>query len=304
MRERRLRLSKIGNVGLWAALLLGLLVVGGSNVSRYVIGWLHGQESYKLAFRDIEIDPAPPKWIKSGRVGLLEEARLGGGHLPKVSMAELDLDDLIKDFKRLPWISGAVRATKSYPNKVVISLQYREPVARIRIENSSYFVDADSVVLPENDIDVEKAGWLLDIRAQPPHETPKDGITWPGDMAPPKGDPKDPKVTAQTRVALGAKIAGFLKRKSAEFDGESRPPYLPLRILADQPSLLFVQLGNGTYVLWTPLNNDSAIDEAVNERKWNWLLEQAKREGGLALKSPQYLDLSGDSPIISQFGIK
>ena len=293
---RKLALSRVGRAGIMAAVVLGLLVVGGSSLSQTLVRWLHGNKVYQLAFQDIQLIPEPPKWIKPGRVGLLEQVRESRDHLKLFSMAELNLANLRTDFSRNPWVARVGVATKDFPNKVAVHLDYFEPVAWIRAEKMTYVVDPNAIVLPEDDIDLDAAGPLITIVAVKPREVPKPGLVWPGDELKDRTSPGE----SQARVVLAAKVAGFIKHRLVEVGAESEF-VVPKFIFANNEQGLFVQLKDDTLVFWGRFKDSEAPGEPSDSEKWDRLLTKAKADGGLKPKERGYLDFFKDSVRFMKF---
>src|SRR4051812_38455292 len=91
------RRPAVSRLGLAAALTVGavgLLGYGGSQVVRLLVAWLHRRPEYQLPCRQIVLDPPPPPWIRTGRLGLLERVRLQARWPEPLPVLELDPEDL------------------------------------------------------------------------------------------------------------------------------------------------------------------------------------------------------------------
>ena len=115
---RRVAAGRLGRTLLVLAAVAGLVVIGGSSVSRTVVAWLHRRPEYRIKFSEIALDPPPPPWIKGGGEALLESVRAGRKHLESLSILDLDLDHLLTDVRRNPWVARVERAEKSYSNRL------------------------------------------------------------------------------------------------------------------------------------------------------------------------------------------
>jgi hypothetical protein len=281
---RRLALSKIGPAGVIADVVLGLLVVGGSNLSQRLVAWLHGQAPYQLAFQDIELIPEPPKWLKPGRAGLLEQVRGDRDAFKLFSMADLDLDKLMTDFRRNPWIERVDRAIKTFPNRVAVSLTYFEPVAVVRYDRARFAINRSAIVLPIGEIDSEYADSLIDIIAPKPHEAPRPGVEWPE-----ASDPNDKE--SGSRVALAARIAGDFHDREVKRNGQPAD-FVPRSIVVQEADGIWVQMEDETFVFWGRYSQSGKSDEPSDAQKWEWL--EARGRGGWGLKSPAYLSFDRD----------
>ncbi len=284
---RRPAVNRIGRALLAVAAVVGLVVVGGSSLSRSVVAWLHRQQDYRVRFADIVLDPPPPPWIEGGRPALLESVRDGRGHLETVSILDLDLDRLLTDVRRNPWVARADRAEKSYPNRVAVSLAYREPVALVRTATGPPIpVDREGVALPLDGLDESKAGPLATIEDEPSSTPPGPGLAWPGD------DPRA-RVSPHTRVVRGARLAGHLKDALRGVGPRDWRPESIL-ILVDEPKHtgFWVEF-DGTLVLWGRFAALDAPGDPSDAEKWRTLAAKAKADGGLKRLGPdEYLDAS------------
>ncbi len=282
---RRLAISKVGRAVVASAVVIGLLVVGGSNVWRSMETWLHRQTVHRLDFGAIELDPPPPGWIKGGRAALLEQVRADRAHLKSVSMLELSLDALLTDFRRNPWISRAEGAARDYPNRVRVRLAYREPVASVRTEHrGTWIVDREAVVLPADEVDTARAGRLVTIVARDPAGEPVAGLVWPGDPA----EMAPARPGAPSPLLLAANLAGFLKDRSRDRADSANPPVPEFVVFArDEPRSirgLYVVLEGGTHVYWSGLADLDDPSAPGDTEKWRRLVDRAGRDGGLRVR--------------------
>ncbi len=265
---------------------VGLAVAGGSSVSRTVVAWLHRRPEYRVRFDDIGLDPAPPPWIKGGRAALLDAIRDDRRHLESFSILDLDLDRLLTDVRRNPWVARADRASKSYPDKITVALAYREPVALVQSGTGPAVpVDRDGVALPLEGLDLAKAGRLVTIEAEPPATSPTPGLAWPG-----RDDDRPDRPGPRARVLRAARLAGYLKAYlQAIKPGEWSPG--SVRILVHEPNVgLWVEFDR-TLVLWGRYATLGGPGEPSDDEKWRGLIAVAQAEGGLEpLKADEYLD--------------
>jgi hypothetical protein len=285
---RRLVVSRLGRAILGLAVLTVLLIVVGSSLSRNVVGWLHGQEVYRVEFKDIELVPAPPGWIKGGREELLEEVRGGRDDLESFSMLDLKLDALLTDFRRNPWIARADRATTANPKRVTVYLEYREPVAVVQIVQSDqrkrYPIDRGGIVLPGESLDLDHSGDLTKILVSIPLGEPRPGIEWPGEAA-----------EGRSRVILAARLAGFFKERLAEEVSVSQD-LKPVKIFANDPNLtgLVVELADRTFVLWTRFHSKQSGDEPTDTEKWDRLKSWSQERKPVIDRLHEYLEFTRD----------
>jgi hypothetical protein len=281
---RKLAVSRIGRAILGLAVLTSLLIVVGSSLSRNLVPWLHGQDFYRVEFKDIELVPAPPAWIRGGRAELLEEVRGGRDDLESFSILDLKLDALLTDFRRNPWIARADRATSTNPKRVTVYLEYREPVAVVLTEGrKSYPIDRGGIVLPGESLDPDHSGNLTKILASVPLGEPRSGIEWPGEAE------------VRSRMILAARLAGFFRERAAE-EASISPDARPVKIFANDPEStgLLVQLADHTYVLWTRFHSKHPGDGPTDAEKWDRLKAWSVERKPAVHALEEYLEFTRD----------
>ena len=162
---RRLSLGKLAAGVVVAAAAVGLVAAGGSRAVQSAVTWLHAQERYRLRFDEIRLDPEPGPWIKGGAPALLRRVRERAKRPETMSLLDLDLKALGRDFAReSPWVMSVDRIEPAYPSRLTMRMRYRRPVGRLPIGAGAVALDRDGVVLPDEEIDFEAAGPLIELR--------------------------------------------------------------------------------------------------------------------------------------------
>lgn len=270
-------------VGRLVAILAGLVgvaalvVSGGTRALQAAMTWLHHQPAYLLAFRDIEVrSPGGgplPTWLRTGRVGLLERARLGGAYPETISVPDLDLERFATTMTReSPWARAVERVQRVGRNRVVVEVEVREPVAVIQLgdaRNSMLIaLDRDGVVLPDEDLDREAAGPLILLAGMAPRTLP-DGVkeSRPGRRL----QLADNVGGAPAEVLLEAtRLAGFFREVGAH-RGRPQAPCQITVIQEDARGALWAQTADRAMLLWRPAASGAA-DLASNREKWEVLV--------------------------------
>ena len=98
--------------------------------------WLHGRQQYKVEFREIVLDPPAPAWYRWGSKGFLDRVRAAARSPRRMPALDLDLRKLVLTFQRYSWVKQVGGARLTHPNRLVVRLTYREPVARLRCRES------------------------------------------------------------------------------------------------------------------------------------------------------------------------
>ena len=119
---------------------------------------LSQRDEYLLAATDIEITQ-PPHWVPHNLVAQIVE----NANLPaRLSLLDKNLVvEIAEAFQLNPWIEEVVSVSKSYPARVVVVLNYRQPVAMVEVRQGKYPIDRHGVLLPPQDFSV------ADTRAYP-----------------------------------------------------------------------------------------------------------------------------------------
>lgn len=113
---------------------------------------LRNESQYRLATSDIEISP-PPHWVPHD---LAEQATRRAGLPAELSLLDPEVTRRVAAaFEQHPWVKGKVRVTTSVPARMNVSLEYREPVAMVRVtqggKSGLFPIDADGTLLPSAD---------------------------------------------------------------------------------------------------------------------------------------------------------
>jgi hypothetical protein len=149
------RLRRLGPWVLGLLLVLALLVLGALRPFRE---WVHSQPVYHWTLDDVEFDPEPPPWIRGGRAGLLAQVRGNLERFEGTSVLDLDLEAVTRAFKHLVWVERVRQVRRTPPNRLVVTLEYRTPVASARFEARSpsttrpvprgFVFDPSAILLP------------------------------------------------------------------------------------------------------------------------------------------------------------
>jgi len=113
---------------------------------------LGNDRQYWLATSKIEIPP-PPDWVPHDLAAQVAQ-RAG---LPKeLSLLDPDVARRVAlAFEQHPWVKGKVRVSTSVPARMRVDLEYREPVAMVRVGQAGkvglFPIDADGTLLPSAD---------------------------------------------------------------------------------------------------------------------------------------------------------
>jgi hypothetical protein len=284
---RRPAVSRLGLAAALAVVAVGLLGYGGSQAVGLLVAWLHRRPEYQLPWRQIVLDPAPPPWIRTGRLGLLERVRRQARWPEPLSVLDLDPADLARDFRNgSPWVVQVRRVERSYPNRLAVRLAYREPVAEARFGRAVYVVDGDAVFLPAEELDREAAGPLVRLLGLGPPEDGRPGLYW--------GHPAEPDPDA----AAAARLAAFLKERAWKAE-TARPPPRPIAIRRREPDGALCILGaDRVWICWGEAPGGEAPGRPSAAEKWEMLRAWARRPGPAAVADPDFLDFTREGVVV------
>jgi hypothetical protein len=266
-----------------AVVVLGLLgavvlaVVLGATLWNHGVAYVNGQPQFQLAYSQIELDPSIPPWFKGHREAFLERVWAGTAEPRTLSALDFDGDRLLKLFRRNPWVKRAVKVVHEYPNKVVVFLEFRSPVALARLPDGSKIpLDREGVILPLEDIDLEAAGPLvwLDRFNAPSGLSP--GEVWAS------ADPQSGVDRPDDRLIAAAQLADFLKASLGDLGGVLSPP-LFVHVLRWDDEGSYVQLscvdslGDKLMVCWDDPSASREVRKLSPSRKWAMLCDWIRK---------------------------
>ena len=247
--------------------------------------FVQSQTDYRLSFRKITLDPPPPRWFRGGSDGFLDRVEFHSKHASEFSTLDLDLAKLRSAFELNPLVKKVSRVHREYPNRIVVKLEYHEPVAVAKfLDRSEYLLDRDGDILPRENINMEWARPLIELYDFSPPFNPQDGHRWYG------RDPKSNVLTPDKAVTDATRLAGFLRDKILATGGSHSLLYVDIHRNTWSPSGLFVQVGSNLMFRWENTTPDDPDAVPSEEARWTMLLDWVKRHPPLA-ESPTYEDL-------------
>lgn len=256
-----------------ACLVLVAVGVLGWLATRFAVSWLNTRDDRICKFADIELDPPPKPWMKSGSRWLLERVQERFGGDAELPMLGVDLERLRDAFRVCPWVEDVRAIERKFPNRLIVRLRYREPVAFIRLNATTIYLDKDGVVLPEGDIDPTREVLLRLVFLEPLDAIPGLPLQARLTIA---GLSREP-LSAQ-RIQEATHLARFLKPK--------RDPSSPtstrfaIQYLAPLGShRLCLYVGEGIWVNWGESPGSEPEGTPTAEEKWVMLGDWINRHG-------------------------
>ncbi|SIO02535.1 POTRA domain-containing protein, FtsQ-type [Singulisphaera sp. GP187] len=269
---RRLSRPRIVLAILATAGLLYAFSLAGLHGLRSLRTFVHKQDEYQLAFSAIVLEPPPPGWYRGGSKPFLERVLKESGLPERFSLLDLDTEKLKLAFQRDGWVRKAV-VTRHNPNRVVVHLDYREPVALVSVEHSkTELIDQDAVILNKDDVILNVAATVqLERVNQPPPFKRNTGESWKKASGPNRDLP-----VVDEGVLAGAKLASFLRSMQRDHLIK-RGPNLFQAVVVDLESRLWVQSGANLLVLWGMPPNEERPGELSYSEKWQVLSDWIKQ---------------------------
>ncbi len=272
--------DSLGRLGLWVlASIVALLLVLVAIVSggRALVRWLHERPAYQLRFDEITLEPSPPSWFMRGRAGFLDGLRSNAKRPESLSVLDVDLAKLRDDFRHYAWVKKVKRVERTVPNRIVVRLDYREPVARWE-RDPRIVIDGDGVILPDEDIAPEAAGRLILLASvdQPPFDS-KPGEPWK------MGNAALDLALPDERVMAAARLADFLRVRQAE------EPIPGLRVEKIHPMTqhgLSIEFDDQWIVFWKNPPGSEGPVELTASKKWEMLRGHVRSHKTLGVSDP------------------
>ncbi|WP_406700781.1 FtsQ-type POTRA domain-containing protein [Singulisphaera sp. Ch08] len=253
--------------------LLYVLSLAGIHGLRSLRTFVHKQDEYQLSFSEVVLDPPPPDWYKGGSKHFLERVRKESGEPDRFSLLDLDTEKLRLAFRRDGWVRKAV-VTRHNPNRVVVHLVYREPVALVEVDHSkNELIDQDAVILNQDDVNLNAAPTVQLARNKPrlPPFDRQVGEAWKRAS----GTNKLPAVDES--VQAGAKLASFLSSMQRD-ELLKRSPNLFNAVVVESATKLWVQSGVNLLVFWGMPPNEELPGELPAAEKWRVLSRWIKQD--------------------------
>lgn len=274
--------------------IIALISLGGARLRKSLEASVNDRPEYQFAFADIELEPAPPNWIKLGKEGLLERVRVAAKRPKTASILTTDPEGLRRDFQlHSPWIEEVERVELKYPKRVIVRPKYREPAAVASIKvNVPIYLDSNGVILPTDELNLGASGVLPPIYGLENPSSTAPGVVWS------KRAERDDYARPNPRAVAAARLAKFLKDRQNPPLGSGRKPRRVEFIHAQYPAGLFVQLTGKIMVLWGDAPGSERPGTPSGEKKWAILRDWIEHDGPETLRPGDYVEFSAQSILV------
>jgi len=250
---------------------VGMVIV--NEVWRYITNL----EEFRISPQAVKIDLPP--WAKPE---LEREIRKGIAMRGQYSIFQPGLAARIaQEYEKSPWITRVVSARKELPNRIVMEIILRKPIARVMAGGKTYLIDKDCVLLPEELFRwKEEEGTLPLVRVSDDTYPCTPGREW-----------RDESVRAGIGLISFLKTYGLIKKlriATVDINNTGRPHE---RGLCE----IYLTNANGTIIKWGRFSNELRPGEVPNEVKLQNLLTAVKYRG-YDLAGLEYVDVRWDNP--------
>jgi hypothetical protein len=207
------------------------------------------------------------------------------------SALDVDLGELRREFRLYSWVKHVGQVERKPPNRIIVPLDYRTPVARAPLPGKAGLVllDVDGVILPADDVDPDAVGrTILLSRFEPPFEL-RPGRVWSSS----EGRPDE-------RVLGAVKLAAFLQSALARGKEPVVPSLQPKAIypIANVKDGLWLVNRESTLVLWGAPPGAEGPGNLSAEEKWAMLLRWLPNRPKVPVLSPSYLSFAKEGVVI------
>lgn len=287
---RRLAPRRLAVSLLVVVLVAGGLGLGGYRAVRTVAAWFRNRPEWSARFDAITLDPPPPSWIRVGGPALLERIRQASGRPETLPVQGIDLSELAQDFSRhSPWIRAVQGIDRVYPNRLIVRLEYRRPVAFVRTRSGMIVIDRDGVVLPYEELSDPTCGTLIEVALASGDTSQAKGTA--GLLLRFSQGPEESAADSRPAV-YAAGLAAFLLAQR-ETPPATRVP--TVRAVQLKGRSVWVELDGPCQVLWSAhWDQPGEPSDAV---RWKTLREWFDRNPASSLKYPEYLVLERDRAV-------
>lgn len=271
-----------------AVVVLGLSLLVVSGLPGRVRAWVHDRPEYDWSVAQIALDPAPPSWLRVGERGVLSAVAEQLQGFDPGSVLDLDLGAVERAFKNVFWVERVRGIERSYPNRVIVSLDYRRPVAIAPLDPSAaetnpsrrdyLVVDSTGLILdrlPVNsDLGRSFASELVMLSGLKVPQDVTIGQPWP------RSDSSESVSRSDPAAEAAARLARFLLDRSAE-EGwpETRSgqmiPFRRIHPYQGDPRKLYINHklpdGQVLWVVWDSAPGSEGSSEPSANEKWDML---------------------------------
>jgi hypothetical protein len=289
----RLVKSRVVLAGLAGALVLTVVGLGGSQVLGSLRRWLHAQKQYETSFRSIELDPPPPALYRGGRAVFLERVQEAAQRRDQpFSALDLDLAEVSRQFRLYCWVRRVRRVERKWPNRIIVRLEYRVPVARATLPGKSApaLIDEDGVILPWEDVEPETAVRAILVSVPDPPFEPRPGRAW-----------MNSEGKVDERLLAAVKLAAFLGPILAEAHEPLSPVLQPKAIHPLAKDSLFLENDEISFIYWGEPPGAERSGTLTAREKWAMLNRWLPNRPPEPVRRPFYLAFTKAGVIVTEY---
>lgn len=257
------------------ALAVGL-VIGWRYSERYLLDYAKQRQATPITADMIELIDAPAWMSENIRVQVRETA---AEHIAADPMDGKSLRQTAEVLRNDPWVKDVIQVARRSGGQVLISANYRQPVAVVQGFDGYRLIDSQGVCLPgvypQPQVDAMGLVIVTGVSSAPPSVP---GEIWPG-------------VDVQAGLTLVKLLAHEpYMNKIHSFDVGQRDERGRLRLV--------LHTADGTVRWGLPPGQENAIEPEA-QVKLGWLRQLAQRDAALSTGG-QIIDIYGPAPAIRQ----
>jgi len=225
----------------------------------------------------------------------LEHVRTGSGHSPSVEVLAEDLVQLRDAFAvHSPWVRRVDRIERLYPNRLIVTLAYRRPVAKLwAVKSRPLYLDDEGIALPASEIDEAAAGPLIRIKLDDPLRLAE--IRAGHAVTLDQGRGRAPLPEA---IRAAARLASFFQDKLGS-EGNSEPRLRVDAIIVADRSLSLACVENpAAMILWEPLARGSDNSTLGDDEKWKRFLAWAETHDLAKITDQEWIEITRSGVVV------
>ncbi|WP_422931212.1 hypothetical protein [Singulisphaera sp. PoT] len=286
---RRIAPSRIGLAVFAVISAVIFMVIIGMRLIHSATDWLQGQPTYQIKAESVQFEPPLPPWYKGGTKAFLERAKIGLDSGTTQSALSLDPAALSKELTLNCWAKGVVGVRQEHPNKLVIKLNMRNPVALAKLPDGTHIIiDEDGVLLPRSEIDDTNLDVplmiLVGFGEGPKSRQP--GLNWKRSRGGGELDEPD------ERIVAAAKLAAFIREvqgKGRDLTGKQR---FALVAPQGEQNKLAIRNEMNLWVAWVEAPGQESVGKPSAKEKWEKVVKWIKEHGPRDIRPGEYLYFS------------
>ena len=253
------------------------VIIGSGSVHaiRFIKSWVQRQSVFSLNPSNVTLTPEPPDWLTDGRekvLALLPE--LISKEENTASALTIDPNEIARRLLvKMPWVESVKAVRVLHPDRLVLELAYRRPVAALSlVKQGVILLDSHGVVLKSADVRKDYLDNMIQFNYADRlvDQVVQRGGKHPAQLAP-------GQAWNDVRIAESLALAGFLTEQDL-----ARKRLRRLFRLIDAANVqdnLLVRTSEDLWISWGRPPGQEQPGEPKAETKWRLLMEWLQLHG-------------------------